>query len=287
MKFDFIAKNAGSEFDIKFMCNMLEVSRSGFYAFGKRGITRREAEDVGLIPEIHAAFREHRRGCGSRMVLGALRSRGIKTSRKRVVRLMREENLQCRLKRRFVRTTHVERGRRCFPKNILNRQFAVGAPNKVWAGDITYIQTKRGWAYLAALLDLGSRKVIGWSVASTMDEQLPLRALQAALRERRTEGALLHHSDRGSQYAGFAYQETLTAHGVTCSMSRNGECWDNACVESFFSTLKRELPNDHVFDDAAEVESAVFAYIEGFYNSRRLHSTLGYRTPIEYENQTT
>jgi putative transposase len=283
VKFDFIAaENAHRRFKVEFMCTELGVSTSGYYAYRKRGISQRKRDDLTLVPLIHAEFRKHPRGCGSRMVVGGLRAVGHSVSRKRVVRLMSEENLRHRLKRRFVRTTQ-SRHDQPVSKNILDRDFEVGAPNKVWASDITYVHTKRGWAYLAAILDLGSRKVVGWSVAPTMEEQLPLSALEAAFEHRKPPTGLIHHSDRGTQYASHTYQRLLAAHGTVCSMSRRGNCWDNACVESFFSTLKRELPNDEPFEDWQHVERAVFAYVDAHYNTRRPHSALGYVTPNEYE----
>lgn len=282
MKFEFIAaENANRRFEVKFMCRELGVSRSGFYAYQRRGISQRERDDLALVPLIHAEFKKHPRGCGSRMVVGGLRAQGCRVGRNRVVRLMAEENLQPRLKRRFVRTTQ-SRQERTAP-NVLGQTFEVGAPNKVWASDITYVHTQCGWAYLAAVLDLGSRKVVGWSVSTTMEEQLVLTALQKAIDDREPPPGLIHHSDRGRQYTGHAFQKLLADHELVCSMSRRGNCWDNACVESFFSTLKRELPNDHVFKDWREVEQAVFAYVDAHYNTRRPHSALGYLTPNEYE----
>jgi transposase InsO family protein len=270
VKFDFIAaENADRRFDVKFMCRELEVSTSGYYAYRKRGISQRKRDDLALVPLIHAEFRKHPRGCGSRMVTGALRVNGHAVSRKRVVRLMTEEKLRHRLKRRFVRTTQSSHERPVAP-NVLEQCFDVGESNRVWASDITYVHTKRGWAYLAAVLDLGSRKVVGWNVAPTMEQQLTLTALETALRERDPPRGLVHHSDRGVQYASDAYQELLSTNGLLCSMSRRGNCWDNACVESFFSTLKRELPNDDIFEDWRDVEKAVFAYVDAHYNTQHL-----------------
>jgi putative transposase len=282
VKFDFIAENAGSEFDVVFMCEQLGVSRSGYYAQKKRAISQRERNDLELVPLIHNEFEAYPRGCGSRTVVGALRAQGHKVGRKRVVRLMHEENLRHRLKRRFARTTQSDHDKP-IAKNLLNRSFEVGESNKVWASDITYIHTKRGWSYLAVVLDLGPRKLVGWCVSETMEESLPLAALELAIRDRRPGPGLIHHSDRGAQYAGRAYQNLLTETGIVCSMSRKGDCWDNACVESFFSTLKRELPNDYVFEDWRDVERTVFEYIDGHYNTRRRHSALGYLSPNEYE----
>jgi putative transposase len=285
VKFDFIAaENASHKFDVKFMCRELGVSTSGYYAYRKRGICQRKRDDLALVPLIHAEFRRHTRGCGSRMVTGALRAQGHAISRKRVVRLMSEENLRHRLKRRFVRTTQ-SRHKHRVADNVLDRAFAVGEPNKVWASDITYVHTRCGWAYLGVTLDLGSRRVVGWNVAPTLEEQLTLTALKNALRDRKPAPGLIHHSDRGTQYASHAYRQLLDDHGLVCSMSRRGDCWDNACVESFFSTLKRELPNDHVFEDWRHVDRAVFAYVDAHYNTRRPHSALGYLTPNEYEQE--
>jgi transposase InsO family protein len=283
VRFDFIAaENAHHRFDVAFMCSELEVSKSGYYAYQKRSISQRKRDDLALVPLIHAEFGKHTRGCGSRMVVGGLRAQGRSVSRKRVVRLMSEENLRHRLKRRFVRTTQ-SRHDKSVSKNVLNRDFDVGTPNKVWASDITYVHTKRGWAYLAVVLDLGSRKVVGWSAGPTMEESLPLAALAMALANRKPSTGLIHHSDRGTQYAGRAYRRLLANHGIVGSMSRRGNCWDNACVESFFSTLKRELPNDEVFEDWQQLERAVFAYVDAHYNTKRPHSALGYVTPNAYE----
>jgi transposase InsO family protein len=283
VKFDFIAaENAHHQFDVAFMCRELEVSRSGYYASRTRGLCRRVLADLALVVLIHAEFAKHPRGCGSRMIQGALHQQGYSVSRKRIVRLMSEENLRHRLRRRFVCTTQSQHDKPV-TKNILDRAFEVGEPNKIWASDITYIHTRRGWAYLAVTLDLGSRKVVGWSVAPSMTEDLPLTALRTAFLSQQPPAGLIHHSDRGTQYASHAFGRLLAQHGAVSSMSRKGNCWDNACVESFFSTLKRELPNDHVFEDWREVEHAVFAYIDAHYNTRRPHSALGYRTPNEYE----
>lgn len=169
--------------------------------------------------------------------------------------------------------------------NIVDRRFEPGEPNKVWASDITCIHTKRGWAYLATTLDLGTRKVVGWQVGPTMEDDLVIDALEQALKQQQPGPGLIHHSDRGAQYASLAYQALLCENDITCSMSRRANCWDNACVESFFSTLKREIRAEHVYENWQDVANAVFEYIDGYYNTRRPHSALGYRTPNEYERQ--
>jgi putative transposase len=283
VKFDFIAaENAHHQFDVNFMCRELGVSKSGFYAYQKRGPSKRDVRDLELVPLIHAEFHTHKRGCGTHMVTGRLRTKGHKVSRKRVRRLMAEENLRHRLKRRYVHTTQSNHEHLVAP-NVLERSFDVGEPNKIWASDITYIHTRAGWAYLAVILDLGSRKIVGYQVGPSLEEDLVLNALLQAIEQRKPPPGLIHHSDQGRQYASHAYQALLCEHDITASMSRRANCWDNACVESFFSTLKRELPNDHVFEDWREVDLALFAYIEAYYNNRRPHSAVGFHTPNEYE----
>lgn len=285
MKFDFIAaESACKQFDVEFMCRMLEVSSSGYYASRKRPIGQRELSDLGLIPLIHAEFKKYPRGCGSRTIVGALAQQGHHVSRKRVIRLMAEERLRCRLKRRFVVTTQ-SKHRRPVASNVLERAFEPGPANRRWAADITCLYTRRGWAYLAVILDLGSRSVVGWSVGPSMEGELVLAALRQALEQRRPSAGLIHHSDRGTQYASYAYQALLAENGAVSSMSRKGNCWDNAVVESFFSTLKRELPNDHVFQDWQEADRTVFEYVAAHYNTNRRHSSLGYMSPNEYERR--
>lgn len=283
MKFDFIAaENASKSYEVEFMCRMLSVSRSGYYAHQNRGITQRQRDDLALVPLIHAEHKKYPRGCGSRTIVGALRAQGHQVGRRRAKRLMSEEKLCCRLKRRHVVTTQSKHDDRVAP-NLLERSFEPAAPNRAWAGDITYLQTKSGWAYLAALLDVGTRKVVGWAVGPSIDTELVLSALERAVQDRDPPPGLIHHSDRGVQYTCHAYQAALAERDIVCSMSRRGNCWDNAIVESFFSTLKRELPNEQPFDDWRDAERAVFAYVHAHYNTHRRHSALGYVSPNEYE----
>jgi putative transposase len=283
VKFDFIASEK-ARFPIEFMCRMLEVSPSGYYASRKRPVCKRRQEDRRLAELVQAEFAKHRRGCGSRMVVGGLRAQGYNVSRKRVVRLMAEKGLSCRLKRRFARTTDSNHRNNVAP-NLVDRHFEPDLPNKVWVSDITYLHTRQGWTYLAVVLDLGSRKVVGWHVGVTMEESLVLCALRQAAEARGPTPGLITHSDRGVQYTSHEYRRLHDENGWTLSMSRKGNCWDNAVVESFFSTLKRELPNDEPFEDWRDVDRAVFEYIDGYYNTTRRHSTLGYLTPNEYEQQ--
>jgi len=269
-------------FTIDFMCRHLEVSRSGYYAWRDREASARECRDDELVPLMRATFDTYPRGCGSRMLVGALKNAGYSVGRKRVVRLMAENRMRHRLKRRFARTTDSGHKKR-IARNRLKRDFAVGAPNKAWASDITYLPTRRGWVYLAVVIDLGTRKVVGWNVGPTMEQELVLRALRDAIFERRPEPGLVHHSDRGVQYASDDHRALLAEHGMVCSMSRKGNCWDNAVVESFFGCLKREMPEDDIAADWRDAERRVFSYIAGHYNSSRLHSALDYVTPNRYE----
>ena len=287
MKFAFIHEEEAfpiekKRFPVAFMCRMLEVSRSGYYAWRQRGPSERDVTDRELLCVIRETFKKYPRGCGSRTAQGALRMANHHVSRKRVVRLMTEDNLHCRLKRRFARTTNSSHQNR-IAKNVLNRRFVIGKPNKVWAADITYLLTQLGWVYLAVVLDIGTRKVVGWDVSPTMEKGLVLRALNNAIVERQPEPGLIHHSDRGVQYTADDYRAALDTHGMICSMSGKGDCWDNAVVESFFGCLKREMAGDDVPQDWREIERRVFAYIAGHYNSQRLHSSLGYISPNAYE----
>ena len=282
MKYAFIDEEKA--FPVAFMCTHLGVSRSGYYAWRTRGPSRHADRDAALTAFARAEFARYPRGCGSRVVHGALRHAGHVTSRKRLMRLMAAAHLRCRLKRRHVRTTNSQHTQRIAP-NVLQRRFEVGVPNRVWASDITYLLTSTGWAYLAVVIDLGTRKVVGWDVSPTMEHGLVVRALEQALATRRPPPGLVHHSDRGVQYASTAYQALLAQHGIVCSMSRKGNCWDNAVVESFFGALKRELPHDDRPADWREAERRVFAYIAAHYNTTRRHSTLGYLSPTAYEAQ--
>ena len=285
MKFDFIAaENASKSYDVEFMCRMLGVSRSGYYAHRNRGVTQRQRDDLALVPLIHAEHKRYPRGCGSRIIVGALRAQGHNVGRRRAKRLMSEENLACRLKRRHVVTTQSKHDDRIAP-NVLERCFEPAAANRAWVADVTYLLTKDGWAYLAALLDVGTCKVVGWAVGPTNDCELVLSALERAVQDRKPPAGLIHHSDRGVQYTCYAYQAALAERGIVSSLSRKGNCWDNAVVESFFSAPKRELPNDQPFEDWRDADRAVFAYVEAHYNTHRRHSALGYVSPNEYERR--
>ncbi|HEV2131273.1 MAG TPA: IS3 family transposase [Longimicrobiaceae bacterium] len=277
------------QFALSLMCCALQVSRSGFYAWMKREPSEHAAEEQRLRLEIRSIHRASRRSYGSPRVHRHLRERGILCSRKRVERLMREDGLVAKRKRRFRRTTDSNHGRPVAP-NLLQRRFSlgeVGGVNRVWVSDITYVPTRQGWLYLAVVLDLASRRVVGWAMKNTLEASLATDAFQMALWNRKPGRGLLHHSDRGVQYASEAYQQILRRHGMICSMSRKGDCFDNAVAESFFATLEWELIQESDWHTHEEARRAVFDYIEVWYNRQRLHSSLGYRSPAQYEAQLT
>jgi transposase InsO family protein len=283
VRFSFIAAEKANH-DVALMCRVLQVTRQGFYAWQRRGPSRRKREEERLSTTIRAAFLQNHGRYGSPRVYLELRDEGHRTSRKRVARLMKQHGLVARRLRRFVNTTDSKHGYGVAP-NRLNRDFTPAAPNQVWATDITYVPTKQGWVYLAVVLDLYSRKVVGWSLQPYLDRRLVLTALQGAILARKPGPGLIHHSDRGVQYACEEYQRLLADAEIVPSMSRKANCWDNAVVESFFSTLKHELVHRCTFASHAEARSAIFEYVEGFYNRRRRHSTLGYVSPAEYERR--
>jgi transposase InsO family protein len=281
VKFEFIEAEKAT-FPIAFMCKHLSVSPSGFYAWRQRPPSAHELEDDELLAKIRAIHAESQGRYGSPRVHRELLAKGIHVSKHRVARLMRENGLRGRRRRKFRHTTDSNHAMPVAP-NVLARDFTADAPNKVWVTDITYIPTREGWLYLAAILDLYSRKVVGWSMSERITRQLTLNALAMALRARAPAAGLVHHSDRGSQYASADYRAALVAAGIDCSMSRKGDCWDNAVAESFFATLKTELVHDEDWQTRAEARSAIFEYLEVFYNRRRRHSSIGYVSPEEFE----
>jgi transposase InsO family protein len=283
VKFDFI-RTEKARHAVRTLCRVLEVSRSGFYAWCSRAASKRAVEDRRLMAQIEAVFAEHRARYGSPRITRELRAKGVRVGRHRVRRLMRLGALRTRRRRRWVRTTDSRHAHPVAP-NLLARQFTVEAPNRVWAADITYLPTRQGWLYLAVVVDLFSRAVVGWSMSRRIDQKLTLDALESALLRRKPRRGLIAHSDQGTQYAAFDYQKRLGSFGAVCSMSRKGNCWDNAVVESFFGTLKNELLDSAAFENLRVAQSAVFAYIEGYYNRRRRHSTLDYVSPLEYERR--
>ena len=284
MRFAFIAVEKAS-FPVRLLCRVLEVSRAGFYAWHHRAPALHTQADERLGLEIAAIHAESRRRYGSPRVHAELGARGHRISRKRVARLMRQRGLAGRRRRRFRATTDSRHTLPVAP-NVLDRQFVQPAPDVAWVTDITYILTGEGWLYLAVILDLCSRLVVGWAVSERITRELTLNALDMALVRRRGPlHGLVHHSDRGSQYASGDYQAMLAAEGMVCSMSRRGNCWDNAVAESFFATLKVELVHDASWATRQAAGTELFEYIEVFYNGQRRHSSLGYLSPRAFERQ--
>ncbi len=281
MKYQFIEQNKHG-FPVVVMCQVLGVSESGYYAWRKRPICQRKREDAQLSTQIRQIFTSHQGRYGSPRLHAELKDQGKTISRKRVTRLMREAGLCAKGKRRRVVTTRRDVSHPAAP-NRLNRDFTATEPNKKWATDITYIPTTQGWLYLAVILDLYSRAVVGWAMSASCDEELAARALQMALVRRRPQAGLLHHSDRGCQYTSHTYRQRLSQVGTVLSMSRKGNCWDNAAVESFFGSLKEECVGSTIYPSHEQARQALFEYLEVYYNRQRRHSTLGYVSPLVYE----
>lgn len=287
MRYQFVQEHQG-QFRKTILLRMLGVCASAFYAWQKRPVSQRARQKELLAGQVCQLFAENKGRYGSPRIHRDLQALGIKCSQKRVARLMREQNLVVRPSRKFVATTD---SGHTFPvaQNLLNREYqveAVAGLNRAWAGDITYVPTAQGWLYVAVVLDLKSRKVIGWSMRDSLEQTLVHEALKMALGQRLStamSGELLFHSDRGSQYAAHDYQGQLQAAGIMCSMSRKGNCWDNAVVESFFATLKKEEVHREDYPTREQAKASLFYYIEIFYNRKRRHSTLGYISPHDYE----
>jgi transposase InsO family protein len=282
-KYQFIATHA-EEYPVTVVCRVLGLARSGYYAWKRRVPSARARRDLLLTEQIQTSFTASRRTYGSPRVHAELRAQDVRCGRKRVARLMREAKLVARTRRRRTPCTTDSRHGLGVAPNVLDRQFTVERPNQAWVSDITYLPTREGWLYLAVVLDLYARRVVGWSMQPTLERKLVLAALADAIGRRRPPAGVLHHSDRGSQYASGEYQALLAKHGIGASMSRKGNCWDNAAMESFFATLKGELPQTEFASHQAG-RSAVFDYIERFYNRQRRHSTLNYQTPLAYEQE--
>ena len=269
-------------FSVSRMCQMFEVSRSGFYEWLSRPESARKQADRQLTEGIKQVFEDSRQTYGTRRIRDDLDQQGQRVSRARIGRLMRQAGLRCKTRRRFRATTNSNHTLPVAP-NRLDRQFQVAEPDRAYVGDITYVATGEGWLYLAVFLDLFSRQVVGWAMSSWMTADLVVDALQMARWRRRPGKGLLVHSDRGSQYASGRFQTMLKDHGYIGSMSRKGNCWDNAPAESFFHTLKTELIHHRRFETREQAKQEIFEYIEVFYNRQRKHSTLGYRTPAEFD----
>ena len=284
MRFAFIAKHRGI-WPAEWLCEALGVSRGGFYAWLTRPPSARARSDESLAAMVRNSFIGSDRTYGARRVWHDLLAEGISCGLHRIERLMRSQALRARPKRRRLPSDTGDRSRAAIPANVLDRQFEAPSPNRKWVADFTYVWTAEGWLYVAAVVDLFSRRVVGWSMSAAMTAQLVTDALIMAIRRRGKPNALLHHSDRGSQYTSEQFQRLMADNGVTCSMSRAGNVWDNAAMESFFSSLKTERTARKTYRTRDQAKADVFDYIERFYNPKRRHSTLGYVSPIEFENQ--
>jgi putative transposase len=282
VKFAFISDHQ-ARFPVEVLCGVLQVSRSGYYAWSQRPPSPGELRRTQLVEEIRQAHGKSRDTYGSPRVFKALKAQGVPCCENTVAKLMRAHGVRSKARRPFVVQTTDSRHNLPVAGNVLNREFYPDHRNEVWTADITYIPTAQGWLYLAVVLDLFSRRVVGWAMADHMRSELTCAALRMALEHRKPQGKLLHHSDRGVQYASVAYQDLLAKHGIEPSMSRKGNCYDNAVTESFFSTTKRELTHHESYATREEARRSLFEYIEVFYNRQRLHSTLGYRSPVDYE----
>jgi len=280
----FVQAQAGA-YPVRSLCRVLRLSRSGYYARQHRPESCHAREDRRLLVYLQATHREAREAYGAVKLWRALQQRGVACGKHRVARLRRQAGLATRRVRRFRLTTAARQHTYPVAANSLQRAFAVLQPNRVWVGDITFIPTRAGWLHLAVMVDLFARRVVGWAMSADIDGALVRQALEMALAQRRARHGLIHHTDQGRQYADGGYQQLLQAHGMIPSMSRKGDCFDNACAESFFSTLKNELVHHATFHTREEARTAIFEYIEVFYNRQRLHQTLGYLAPAEYERR--
>jgi transposase InsO family protein len=262
----------------------LEVSENGYNNWRKRGKSRRKQDDEMLAERIEGAYHHHRGHYGSPRIHAELKGQEIHCRRKRVARLMREQQLSARKKRGKIRTTDSNHSFPVAP-NLLKQDFTADAPNKKWVTDFPFIPTKEGWLFVAGVLDAYSRKIVGWSMSDCHDAEFVKSALSMALRTRQPGAGLVHHSDRGSEYASISYQMMLQEQNIQGSMSKKGDCYDNAMIESFWATLKEECIEETIFSTRKEAKIAIFEYIEAYYNRKRRHSSLEYMSPVEYETQ--
>jgi len=270
------------EFPVVRMCALLGVSVSGYYAWRKRTPSALAQANQALLKKIREIHRNSRKTYGSPRIHAVLQRQGVQCSQNRVARLMNQHQIYAQRKRRRKLTTQSQHG---YPKapNILAQNFEAQAPNQKWVSDISYVATEEGWLYLAVIMDLFSRKIVGWAMERTLSDELTRSALRMALEQRKPKPGLIHHSDQGRQYASHAYRQLLAAYKMMVSMSRKGNCYDNAPIESFFSTLKSEHIHFQKYLTRREAKTDVFAFIEGFYNRQRLHSSLGYWSPVQFE----
>lgn len=266
------------------LCKILEVSRSGYYHWERRKVTMRKIENIRILERMRYYYETSRYTYGLPRIWHSLRREGIIVNRKRIYRLMKLNNIRSKMRKRFRITTRRDKGA-IYSKNLLKGNFAAGVSNQVWTSDITYLWTKEGWLYLAVTMDLSSRKIVGWSTGEKITAELVDRAIRRALHYRRPGKGIILHSDRGCQYTSSLVRETLRKSGAVQSMSSTGNCYDNAVTESFFHTLKTEWTNWEVYETREEAKSSIFEFIEIFYNRKRLHSTLNYLSPVEFEEK--
>jgi len=281
MRFKLVDR-AKTDFPVHRLCKVLGVSQSGYFAWKDRPASRRQREDMVLLAHVRSAFSLSNGTYGSPRMMRELHDQGLAVGRRRTARLMRENGLVARQKRRFKRTTD---SHHAFPiaPNIIDQDFTAAGPNEKWGADISYVWTREGWLYLAVVIDLFARRVVGWATSDRLHKELALLALRKALTMRRPTKGLIHHSDRGSQYCSIDYQAELRKYGIAISMSGRGNCYDNAAVETFFKTLKSEMVWRTAFQTRSDATSAIGRYIDAFYNPIRRHSTLGYISPIQFE----
>lgn len=283
MKFSFVHAEK-AHFTVSVLCRLLGVSRQGYYAWVRGQSSRRVLQEQALRERLARLHADSRGTYGSPRMLAALRAQGLRVGKRRIERALRSMGLNARRRRRF-RTTTLANPAHTTAPNTLGRDFAASRPDERWVTDISYVWTEEGWCYLAVILDLFSRAVVGWALDASLSTRLPLAALDMAVRRRRPNARLLHHSDRGCQYTSAEYRAALAALGIEVSMSRRGNCWDNAVAESFFATLKNELVYRRSWSSRLELRTAVFDYVETFYNRRRIHSALAYKTPNQIETE--
>jgi len=266
------------------MCQVLGVTKSGYYDWRKRPKSEQKKKKEALTKEVKRVFIESKKRYGSPKITKILNQEGIHTTEKNVSRIMRENNMRSKVVKKYKATTNSKHQLPVFP-NLLDQNFNVKHPGEVWVSDITYVWTNEGWLYLASVMDLFSRRIIGWQMSHRMTKELVLTALERAIRKQPPTEGLIHHSDRGSQYASHEYRALLQEYSIIGSMSRKGNCYDNACIESFHSLIKKELIFHENYETRKEAKMSIFDYIETFYNYKRIHSTIGYLSPVAFEKQ--
>ena len=282
MRYQFVEEHR-NDYPVTLLCRVMQVARSGYYAWRNEPLSLRKVADMVLLQHIRDIFEEGRQSYGSARIQGILADQGISCGRERVTRLMQAAGLKPKTRRPFRVITTDSKHQLPVAANQLDRDFTADGPNQKWVTDITYVATAEGWLYLAVVLDLYSRQIVGWAMSDSLQRQLVIDALQMAIVARRPAPGLLHHSDRSSQYASHDYQALLTRAQMVSSMSRKGDCYDNAVVQSFFGTLKTELIYQRQYATRAEARADIFEYIEVFYNRIRCHSALGYKSPVRFE----